>query len=679
VATLAAIGALSKRLGMKKTGAAKASGTDRRSLLKNLALGTTSAVGLGSAVLTAPSAMQAASAHTPASATQAATAELAQADVAAAANANASSSGPPITVSDAGSDFMLDVIKTLDLDYVALNPGGSIRGLHESIIHYGANTKPSLISVNHEEIGVAIAHGYARAAGKPMAALIYGVLGLQHAAMAMYNAYADRVPIMLFAGNVGNENKRFAPPSWYHSAADLADLVQGSIKWSDQPISPHYIADSFHRAYRLAVTPPQGPSLVILDDWLQERSLSDIRSKLTIPTYHAPAVAIAEPQALADAARMLASAQYPVIVVDRAVSAQAGMDRIAELAELVGAAVLNGPSRICMATDHPLNLTGMQTNVVPKADVILFLGVDDMWDVLFSLSDTVTRSTRRVAKPDVKTISVSIDDYAARGNIQDQLHALDVDLPIIGDPEASVPHLIAALKRQLGGGSHDPIAQRSAAIKNDHDKLRNRYLHDATFGWDATPVSVARLTAELNAALAGESWSVITNSDNFLNGWPQKLWNITRWNEFQMNSGAGGLGFSLPSAIGAALALSNTGIIPVAFQTDGDLMYVNSALWTAAHHHIPLLIVMHNNRSYHAEHMNIQLMANRRQRGVTDTGLGTTLVDPPIDFAMLARSMGVWGTGPVTDPQAVGPALTQALAVVKGGQPALVDVVTQPR
>jgi acetolactate synthase I/II/III large subunit len=252
-------------------------------------------------------------------------------------------------------------------------------------------------------------------------------------------------------------------------------------------------------------------------------------------------------------------------------------------------------------------------------------------------------------------------------------------LPITGDPAASVPHLIEAVQRELDGAESDAITQRATSIKKDHDKLRADYRQTAAFGWDAAPISVARLTAELASALDDETWSVVVNSENFFNQWPQKLWSISRWNQFQMNSGAGGLGFTLPSAIGAALALTETGTIPVAFQTDGDMMYVSAALWTAAHHRIPLLIVMHNNRAYHAEHMNIQRMANERQRGVTETGLGTTLTDPTIDFAMLARSMGVWGSGPVTDPAAVRPALQQALAVVKGGSPALVDVVTQPR
>ncbi len=355
------------------------------------------------------------------------------------------------------------------------------------------------------------------------------------------------------------------------------------------------------------------------------------------------------------------------------------MDRIGELATVLGAPVLNRASRVCMPTNHPCNLTGLESATIAKADVLLFLGVDDVWGTINNVPDTVARTQRRVAKPDAKIISIAIDDYTARGNVQDQTHAIDMDLPIVGDPESSLPYLIDAVRGALGGSANDRVAQRAAAVKKDHDALRERTIQAAAMGWDASPVSVARLTAELGAAIQHDNTTVVTNSSDFVSAWPQKLWNITRWNQFQMNSGAGGLGFSTPAAIGAALANKGKGMTTVALQTDGDFMYVNSCLWTMAHHRIPILVVMHNNRAYHAEHMNIQRVANRRQRGVTATGLGTTIVDPPIDYAMLARSMGVQGIGPITDASTLRPALERGLAMVKRGEPVLIDVVTQPR
>jgi acetolactate synthase-1/2/3 large subunit len=638
-------------------------------------------VAVGGAAMLAPSAAPTAAAAAPAppAAAPLIGGPAGEARLAAADASPAVVDDPMLTVTDAGSDFMVDVIKSLDLEYVALNPGGSIRGLHESIIHYGGNVKPQLISVMHEEIGVAMAHGYARASGKPMMALIYGVLGLQHASEAVYNAYVDRVPVVMFAGNVSEQSKRFGLPSWYHSATDLAPLLAGAVKWSDQPTDATYVADSFHKAYRMAVTAPGGPVLVTLDDWIQESSVSAIRSKLTIPAYHAPVPPVGDPRALADAAKLLVAAQYPVIVADRTVSGQAGMDRLGELATLLGAPVLNGASRICLPTDHPCNLTGAETPTIARADALLFLGVDDVWGTLNRVPDTVSRSARRIAKPDATVISLAIDDYSARGNLQDQQHATDVDLPIIGDPEATLPYLIDAVRSALGGAANDRIAQRAAEVKRQHAAMRARAIGDAAIGWDASPVNLARLTAELGSVMGHRDTTVVTNSSNFLSSWPQRLWDITRWNQFQMNSGAGGLGFTTPSAIGAALANRRTGLTTIAFQTDGDFMYVNSSLWTMAHHKIPVMVVMHNNRAYHAEHMNIQTMANRRQRQVNDTGLGTTIVDPPIDYAMMARSMGVEGIGPIADSASLRSALERGRDIVKRGEPVLIDVVTQPR
>ncbi len=645
--------------------------TDRRKFLAGTMLGGVAAVSAVVPAKAQPAPPAASPITTPSAAAQASHAEH--------GTANADTAAPPITVTDPGSDFMIDVIKTLDLDFVTVNPGGSIRGLHESIIHYGQNKSPELICVMHEEIGVAICHGYARAAGKPMAALIYGVLGIQHAAMAVYNAWADRVPVMMFAGNVGDQSKRFGPPSWYHSATDLAPLLSGAIKWADRPVSASYIADSFQYAYRQASTAPMGPVLVTLDDWLQENSLTTVRDKLKIPSYKPAIPPVAAPQALAQAAKMLVAAQSPMIFADRVVSSQTDMDNVEALADLLGAPVINLESRICIGTNHPLNLTGAQSKLIPGADLYLFLGVDDPWGNLSHTSDTVNRATKSSANPKAKAITLGIDDYAARGNVQDQQHAFDPDLAIIGEPEASLPLLIQAVKAQLSATPNPAIEDRKADLKKQHDDLRTRYIKAAAQGWDASPVSLARVIAVMDEVLANETITVVTNSSHFVNDWPQKLWNIKTWNHLQMNSGAGGLGFSLPAAIGAALAHRGSNIIPVALQTDGDFMYVSSALWTAAHHKIPVLTIMHNNRAYHAEHMNIQLMSNRRQRDVDNTDLGTVITNPNIDYAMLARSLGVWAIGPITDPKDLKPALEQALAMVKTGVPALVDIVTQPR
>jgi acetolactate synthase-1/2/3 large subunit len=182
-----------------------------------------------------------------------------------------------------------------------------------------------------------------------------------------------------------------------------------------------------------------------------------------------------------------------------------------------------------------------------------------------------------------------------------------------------------------------------------------------------------------------EVWDVIRDRDWGLVSspfftWPQDLWQIDKHYQYIGAAGGAGVGYGAPAAVGAALAHREAGRIAVNFQSDGDLMYVPGVLWTAAHHRIPLLSVMHNNRAYHQEVMHLQRMASRRRRGVDGSAkIGTTLEDPFIDFASLAKSMGVWSAGPIEDPNMLGPVLREALAMVEQGVPAFVDVVAQPR
>src|SRR6266513_4152382 len=171
------------------------------------------------------------------------------------------------------SDFMVDVIKATGIEYIASNPASSFRSLHESIVNYGGNKKPEFLTCMHEESSVGIAHGYAKAAGKPMAVLCHSSVGLQHAAMAVYNAWADRVPVMMFAGNGLDANKRRPGVEWTHCVQDPAGIVRDFIKWDDQPASLQHFAESTVRAYKMMMAPPQEPVLITLDIDLQEEAI----------------------------------------------------------------------------------------------------------------------------------------------------------------------------------------------------------------------------------------------------------------------------------------------------------------------------------------------------------------------------------------------------------------------
>jgi thiamine pyrophosphate-dependent acetolactate synthase large subunit-like protein len=175
-----------------------------------------------------------------------------------------------------------------------------------------------------------------------------------------------------------------------------------------------------------------------------------------------------------------------------------------------------------------------------------------------------------------------------------------------------------------------------------------------------------------------QDWSLVS-ATTFVNRWPQRLWNFDKHSQYIGNAGGFGIGYGAPAAVGAALANKKHGRLTVNIQNDGDLMYAPGILWTAAHHKIPMLNIMHNNRAYHQELMQIQIMANRHSRDVANCTTGTVITEPNISFAKLAESMGMYGDGPISDPKDLGPAIRRALEVVKRGEPALVDVITQPR
>src|SRR5438094_2538694 len=266
------------------------------------------------------------------------------------------------------SDFMVDVIKQLGFEYVAANPGSSFEGLHESIINYGENTMPELLTCCHEESAVAMAHGYAKIEGKPMLALVHGNIGLQHASMAIYNAYADRVPVFVVAGNWRDAGARPNGVNSYHSAQDMALIVRDSVKWDDEPASLAAFAESAVRAYKIAMTPPMEPVLIVLDHDMQERAMP--ATPVRIPRLTMPSYPVGDPGAVREAARLLVAAENPRINAGRMARTPNGITRLVELAELLQAAVNGGGDRVNFPSRHPLAGGGSGA-----ADVILNLEV----------------------------------------------------------------------------------------------------------------------------------------------------------------------------------------------------------------------------------------------------------------------------------------------------------------
>jgi len=581
----------------------------------------------------------------------------------------------PVNQSSSGGDFMVDVLKTLDFDYLAMNCASSFRGIHEALVNYGKN-QPEILTCPHEEIAVHMAQGYAKMEGKPMAMMCHGTVGLQHASMAMYNAWCDRVPVYVMIGNIVEANKRAPGVEWVHSAIDPASLVRDFVKWDDQPTSLQHFAESAVRAYKIAVTPPMAPVLLSLDAELQENPIPDPEG-LRIPKLSRVVPPQADSGAIAETAKMLVAAENPVIICDRLARSADGMARLVELAEALQCPVLDMQGRMNFPSRHPLNHTFRRDAVLSQADVILGIEMNDMFGAVNAFSDRIVRTTRSITKKDAKTITLGVRDLYMKANYQDFGRYQDVDLAIAGDGEASLPALIDAVKRLIDAGRQSAYEARGKKLGAARLAMVERAKSDATIGWDASPITTARMCAEVYAQIKDEDWSLVGNA--IRNTWPHKLWNFDKAHRWNGGSGGAGVGYNAPASLGAALANKRHGRLTVTFQGDGDLMMVPNTLWTAAHHRIPILYVVHNNRAYHQEYMYLQAMAARHGRGIENAHIGTTITDPNVDYATVARGFGVHGEGPIVDPKDLGPALTRAIAAVKSGQPALVDVVTDPR
>lgn len=551
------------------------------------------------------------------------------------------------------SDYMVDVIRALGIEYVAANPGSSFEALHESIINYGENRNPELLTALHEESAVAMAHGYAKAEGKPMGVILHGVIGIQHAAMAIYNAYCDRVPVFMMAG-VDVEG---AVPA--HNATDMASLARGYVKWDYQPDNLPQFANGMFRAYRLMMTPPMAPVLLVLDSRIQKDALA---RRPPIPTLALPAPPAADLGSVREMARQLVAAENPRVQAGRAVRTQEGLRFMVELAELLQMPVNVGGDRVNFPSRHPLGGNGA--------------GSPDLILMLEAAGGGAPGADGNAPAP--RRISISAAELLATANFNVLGSPPQADLLVTGDPEATLPALVEEIRKLITPDRRTFFQERGRKHAEANRRAREQTIELARFGWNSSPISTARITTELWPLIKNEDWSLVSPVAFFSN-WPLRLWDLSKTYSYLGGQGGGGVGYGAPAAVGAALALRKHGRLAINIQCDGDLNYAPGVLWTAVHHKIPLLTIMHNNRGYHQEVMFVQQMCSERNRGAKNAHIGTALKEPNISYARLAEGYGMYAEGPIDNPNDLGPALKRGLERVKKGEPVLLDVVTQPR
>jgi acetolactate synthase-1/2/3 large subunit len=578
-----------------------------------------------------------------------------------------------------GSDVVVDLMKAFDIEYAAFNPGATFRGIHDSIVNYGGNYKPEVIFCNHEEISVALAHGYAKAKGKPMIAIVHNMVGLQHASMAIFNAYIDRVPIMVLGGTGPMNTKRRRPRiDWIHTALVQGNQVRDYVKWDDQPYSLEDVPDSFIRGYRLATTEPMAPVYINYDADIQEDSIASPIEIPDIRRYAPPAPMQVNSEALRHAAELLVNAQAPLIIADTLGRNPKTVPALIALAELLAVPVVDKGARFNFPTTHPLDATDGARELLKQADVILALDVADLYGSLTTVSKQ-TRACEYITSPGVKLISISMNDMLVHSWAGDY-HALQaLDLPMCADTAVAVPELTRLCRDLLGGNGKNKgrIEARQNELGEKHNSRRAKWRADAEAKSAQKEISTSWLALELGEAIKKEDWVLVNGTSN---GWARRLWDFTKPNQYLGASGGAGVGYGSGAAIGAALALKDSGKLAIDIQSDGDLLMTSSSLWTAAKHKIPLLIVMHNNQSfYNSEEHGIEV-AKFRKRPVENAGIGTHVSDPVVDFAKVAQGFGVHAEGPIARPAEVRPAIERALKFVQEKKlPALVDVIAEPR
>lgn len=576
-------------------------------------------------------------------------------------SATARAVASPSTATRWGSDRIARLLGELGYHYVALNPGATFRGLHDSLAN--VDGAPRIVMATHEEISVAIAHGYAKAAGMPMAAAVHDVVGLQHASMAIFNAWCDQAPVLVLGGTGPVDAAHRRPYiDWVHTALVQGQLVRDYVKWDDQPASLAAALEAIGRADRIIRAEPPGPAYVCLDVELQEGPASGDDDRAVLAA--AGSSLHPDPAAVEMAADWLIAAERPLAIADMLGRQPEAVAELVGLAERLAMPVVDAGGRFNFPTTHPLDATDAGRDLQPP-DVVLALDVVDLAGQLRRL-DTAGAGPR--------VIHVTTRELGIRSWSTAYQAVAPIDLAIPAEAAPTIRALRTACDaRPVPTGAAERAERHAAATA----KRRAGWERAAEAAGDETPIAIGWLFLRLREAIGDRAWSLVNGPIE--SPWPRRLLRFAEPWQYLGGSGGAGIGYAAGASVGAALALRERGILAVGVQGDGDLLYTPGAIWTAVHERIPLLLVVANNRSYFNSENHADTMARLRSRPPESARVGTRIVDPEVDFAGLARSMGAVGYGPVVDPSALGSALSAALEDVSAGAVAVVDVVCQSR
>ena len=557
---------------------------------------------------------------------------------------------------------MVQILKDLNIEYIAANPASSFEALQESIVNYGSppNTMPELITALHEESAVDMAHGYAKAQGHPMAVMLHGTVGLQHASMAIYQCYHDKTPVVII---VGRDDKFFRQEQ---TANDIAGITRAFTKWDSQPTSLQEALKDIQTAFNEAITPPMGPTVIVLDTDIQKEEVGQLK----IPKYNKPEILAISKRNATKIAKNLMEAKNPRIHVGR-LRTHEGVNKAIELVEITGSSVRTS------ATSGPLSF--------PERHPLCGEGYNQDYDYILGLEsdgkNTSIQGPTLLSRADKRDLS-NIGFGFIRKPVIPPRRDLSGENDLTADAEASIPIIIEEYKRILKADNISDTAEKirldtSANIRK-HEKDLKQTLNKKRKGWDSSPVSLGRLYAELWPLIKDLDWC-LSSPTVFSSRHHVGMWEHNKPYSYLGMHGAGGIGYCIGASAGAGLAAKTRNRIVINIQCDGDLNYTPGSLWTASHHNLPLLTIMHNNRGYHQEVMYLQYMAGVRGRGTDRMHIGTTLREPFIDYAKLAEAYGMNNEGPIDNPNELSAAYKRGINSVLSGEPYLIDVITEPR
>jgi len=582
----------------------------------------------------------------------------------------------PYSKPEWGSDLMVDVLRGLNLRYVALNPGSSFRGLHDSLVNYGGD-EIEMIECPHEKIAVGVAHGYAKATGEPMAVVLHDLVGLLHGTLGVYYAFIDRAPVLVLGGSGPAAHDRRRPNiDWIHSANVQGEAVRAYTKWDHEPRSLRSVPGVLARANRVMREQPAGPVYVALDAGLQEDRVDGPVSLDDLDRMSAAASPLGpDPAALGRLAQTLCAAERPVMVLGRPTRDHPSFDVLVALAETVGVGVVDTHWQLNFPNRHPLCVTG--STAVEQADCVLFVDVKDMGKATQKLEST-TREVVSLLAPGCRVLDVGFNDVGISAWSEDYAELLPVDVQVTADTAVALPMLLEQCRTVVRYDDAGRAAGRASwreALAGMHAAVRQDWHRVAEKRWNERPVSTARLAAEV--------WQVVRQHDWVLTAGTAAEWALRTWDFDRPDRHPGrqlGTATQIGISLGVALAYKGSGKLVVDLQPDGDLMFDVGALWVAARYRLPLLVVMFNNRAYYNDWEHQERLARQRGTPVGRAHIGMAISDPAPDFAAVARGFGWWADGPIEDPDAVQAVVHRAADhVLATGGPALVDVVCQPK